>query len=92
MFNWKKYGEEYPDNTEENLYEAQNNNDYFIRTWYTRVDTEDYTDVGAGSNVDTSNRAAAIVLSEKNLTVAIPADVATKAPILNGAAVDYYAE
>ena len=26
------------------------------------------------------------------LTVAIPADVATKAPILNGAAVDYYAE
>ena len=92
LFNWQKYGEDYPDNTEENLYEAQNNNDYFIRTWYTRVDTEDYTDVGAGSNVDTSNRAAAIVLSEKNLTVAIPADVAKKAPILNSAAVDYYAE
>ena len=48
--------------------------------------------MSVGEDVDTSNRAAAIVLSEKNFTVAIPADVMTKAPILNSPAVDYYAE
>ncbi len=48
--------------------------------------------MGTGSNIDTSNRAAAIVLTERNLEIALPADVVTKAPILNGEAVDYYAE
>lgn len=92
QFNWQKYGEDYPDATDENQYDAMNKREYYVRQWYTRVDQEDYTDVGTGDNVDTSNRAAAIVLSEKNLSVAIPADVVTKAPILNDAAQDYYAE
>lgn len=92
LFNWQKYGEDYPDATDENQYDAMNKREYYVRQWYTRVDQEVYTDVGTGDNVDTSNRAAAIVLSEKNLSVAIPADVVTKAPILNDAAQDYYAE
>lgn len=92
LFNWQRYGEDYPDATDENQYDAMNKREYYVRQWYTRVDQEVYTDVGTGDNVDTSNRAAAIVLSEKNLSVAIPADVVTKAPILNDAAQDYYAE
>ncbi len=92
LFNWQRYGEDYPDATDENQYDAMNKREYYVRQWYTRVDQEVYTDVGTGDNVDTSNRAAAIVLSKKNLSVAIPADVVTKAPILNDAAQDYYAE
>lgn len=92
VFNWEKYALEYPDATDANQYDAMNKREYYVRQWYTRVDQEVYTDVGVGEDVDTSNRAAAIVLSEKNFTVAIPADVMTKAPILNSPAVDYYAE
>ncbi len=92
VFNWEKYALDYPDATDANQYDAMNKREYYVRQWYTRVDQEVYTDVGAGEDVDTSNRAAAIVLSEKNFTVAIPADVMTKAPILNSPAVDYYAE
>lgn len=91
LFNWQKYGEDYPDATDENQYEAMNKSEYFVRQWYTRVDAEDYTDVGAGENVNTENRAAPIVVQAHNLKVALPADVVTKAPILNGEAVDYYA-
>lgn len=92
VFNWEKYALDYPDATDANQYDAMNKREYYVRQWYTRVDQEVYTDVGVGEDVDTSNRAAAIVLSEKNFTVAIPADVMTKAPILNSPAVDYYAE
>lgn len=92
VFNWEKYALDYPDATDANQYDAMNKREYYVRQWYTRVDQEVYTDVGGGEDVDTSNRAAAIVLSEKNFTVAIPADVMTKAPILNSPAVDYYAE
>lgn len=94
VFNWEKYNKDYPDATEANQYEAMNKpgREYYTRQWYTRVDQEVYTDVGTGSNIDTSNRAAAIVLTERNLEIALPADVVTKAPILNGEAVDYYAE
>ncbi len=94
VFNWEKYNKDYPDATEANQYEAMNKpgREYYTRQWYTRIDQEVYTDVGTGSNIDTSNRAAAIVLTERNLEIALPADVVTKAPILNGEAVDYYAE
>lgn len=94
VFNWEKFGQDYPDATDANRYEAMNKSghEYYSRQWYTRVDSEVYTDVGTGSNVDTSNRAAAIVLTERNLTIALPADVVTKAPILNEPAVDYYAQ
>lgn len=95
---WTRIGEEFGTSlTDEQTYQTRSDLNYYVRQWYT-ARTDDYTDVlGSGSlakgdTPDTSNRDAAIVMNSSNLTISIPSDALTKAPLLLESAVDYYNE
>ena len=96
---WKRIGEEFGTSiTDEQTYQARTDMNYYVRRWATVKTDDDYTDVlGSGSlakgdTPDTSNRDAAIVMNSGNLTISIPSDALTKAPLLLESAVDYYNE
>ncbi len=78
--------------TNEQLAVYGNNMDYYYRSWDTEIDTEAKIDAGLNSDINTENRAAAIVFTPSAFHIAIPANATTNAPILLEPAVDYYQE
>lgn len=96
---WKRVGEEFGSSiTDADTYAVRSDRNYYVRSWNTKKDSENYDDVmgegtlAAGDTPDTSNRDAAIIMNANNLEIAVPSDALTKAPLLLEAAIDYYAE
>ncbi len=84
----EELGESY---TNVDLFNVGNKREYYVTNWYTRVSDDNLEDIGTGDDIDTSNRAAAIIMNDASMYIAIPSDATTKAPILLEPAVDYYA-
>lgn len=68
-------------NTTNGLYNDREN---YVQSWESRVDADITTP-------DESNRVVNIVFSDASMTMALPSEVTTQAPILLESAVDYYA-
>ena len=91
VLNWDKLNDTYGESvTNEQLFEAGNNPDFYLRNWNSPLTEKDRVDCGPTSSPDLSNRGVPVTMTDASMYIAIPADASTKAPILLEPAVDYY--